>query len=204
MLLNSFAQPTLLSPQKTLNFEEFQEAPLLLSHKNALDGKHLPRNWCGNIYGTEEMLNEIINKRYFGLKHKNIHPLTPNVVHKIKINDDDYQGRVKDVDLILIPWVKEYVMYLIKADNVTNLITDMITENMEVFVQNKTLRENIKMGIDVLYINDGVYSNSSLLKEYPAEDLLGSLATLVKPRYIQGLLNDRQLPIYVEYCCAQK
>lgn len=72
---------------------------------------------------------------------------------------------------------------------------------MEVFVQNIILRNSIKTGIDILYINDGVYSNSSVFKEYPTECLLGALATLVRPRYIQGLTNYEQLPEYLLNCC---
>lgn len=78
----------------------------------------------------------------------------------------------------------------------------MITEDMEVFVQNKTFRNSIKIGIDVLYINDGVYHNKVVLKEFPSECVLGALVTLVRPRYVQGLLNEEQLPQHIVNCCA--
>lgn len=88
------------------------------------------------------------------------------------------------------------------ADNVVSLLTDLISENNEVFVQNKTLRNTIKSGIDILYINDGIYSNSLVFKEYyPKEFLLGALATLIRPRYIQGLTWHQQLPQHLLNCC---
>ncbi|XP_037813749.1 uncharacterized protein LOC119604914 [Lucilia sericata] len=201
MFLNYFGQPTLLTPIKTyLNFEEFQKAPLLLCHNTALEGKLLPKDYSGNIYATEEILNAIKQKKY-KLNTSHTQPICPNEVYNINLNGVENPHLVKNIELTAIPWDKENVIYLIKADNITNLLTDIITEDMDVLIQNKILRNSIKSGIDVLYVNDGVYHKSAELKTYPSECLLGALVTLVRPRLVQGLLSDESLPQHILNCC---
>ncbi|XP_065359447.1 uncharacterized protein LOC135953465 [Calliphora vicina] len=203
MLLNCFAQPTLLSARKTyLHYEEFQNAPLLLCHKNALQRKLLPKDYSGNMYATQEILNEVKQKKY-KIKPSYAQALSPNETHSINLNAEENHYKVKNVNLIAIPWNREFVIYLIKANDVTNLLTDMITEDMGVFVQNKILRDGIKSGIDVLYVNDGVYHKSTELKIYPSECLLGALVTLVRPHQVHGLLGEGQLPQHIVDCCVQ-
>lgn len=90
-------------------------------------------------------------------------------------------------------------MFYIADDNVVNLLTDLVTEDLTVFVQNKILRNVIKSGIDVLYVNDGVYHSPQTLKTYPSDFLLGALVTIVRPRFIKG--TDEELPAYFEDCC---
>ncbi|XP_023296746.2 uncharacterized protein LOC111679403 isoform X1 [Lucilia cuprina] len=204
MFLNYFAQPTLLTPSKTyLNFEEFKKAPLLVCHSTALEGKLLPKNYSGNIYAIEEILNAIKQKKY-KLNTFHTQTLYPNEVYNINLNGVENLHGVKNIELTAIPWDKENVIYLIKADNITNLLTDIITEDLDVLVQNKILRNSIRSGIDVLYINDGVYHNSAELKTYPSECLLGALVTLVRPRLVQGLFSDEPLPQHILNCCEDK
>lgn len=45
----------------------------------------------------------------------NCHALKPNEIYNISIGNNDFQGKVKQIELIMIPWDKEYVMYLIKS-----------------------------------------------------------------------------------------
>lgn len=70
----------------------------------------------------------------------------------------------------------------------------MITNDMQAFIQNNTLRKATKNGIDVLYINDGLYTKTEQLRIYPSECLLGALLTLIQPRIVQGLSGGENLP----------
>lgn len=72
---------------------------------------------------------------------------------------------------------------------------------MEVFIQNNVLRNAIKNGIDVVYVNDGIYAKTDRLTIYPSEYLLGTLLTLVRPRIIQGLSGGKNLPRYICNLC---
>ncbi|TMW49128.1 hypothetical protein DOY81_005783 [Sarcophaga bullata] len=195
MLLNYFGQPTLLDTNKMFfNIEEFKESPILVSHKDALDGKLLPKDWSGYIYSTGNILSELNQKTYNNIKPLGMKTLNPNEKHNVCIGKDDSQCKVKDVELTAIPWNNENQMFLIKADNVTNLLTDMITNDMQAFIQNSILRKATKNGIDVLYINDGLYTKTEQLTMYPSECLLGALLTLVQPRIAQGLSGGENLP----------
>ena len=80
----------------------------------------------------------------------------------------------------------------------------MITNDMQAFIQNTILRKAIKNGIDVLYINDGLYTKTEQLRIYPSECLLGALLTLVQPSIVHGLSGGENLPEYIINSCSIK
>ena len=68
----------------------------------------------------------------------------------------------------------------------TRIYTDQLPDNWKVFLSSNRLRNALKTGIDVLYVNDAALIPSTKLSVFPTKDQLTELFTLVKARSIFG------------------
>lgn len=86
----------------------------------------------------------------------------------------------------------------------TSILTDNLTQNdLHVFQYKHIVRQCVKEGIDILYINDTAYYDSESKYKFPSKFILRTLSTLVKPIFLKGY-SGNNLPQLLLDCCQKR
>ncbi|XP_075148187.1 uncharacterized protein LOC142222112 isoform X2 [Haematobia irritans] len=164
MLLNSYGQPTILEEDDVnMGLAEWMNAPVILCNKDSLQERYFPINWKGTLYTSESIITSITEsniKLPWDMSYNKI-PLLPHEVFNVTLQGGN------NIKLTMMP-LYDNMVYIIEDEYVKSLVCDNLTpKDIYYITHQKLVRARIKEGVDVLYINDGIYQESHNQDRHP-------------------------------------
>ncbi|XP_037940089.1 uncharacterized protein LOC119672973 [Teleopsis dalmanni] len=203
MILNSIGQSFLIRSQNEkanipahINDDMTQkDAPILLNDIDMIKYTSKPVEWHGCLYTSKNIYDEL--QKQFNQLSIPVCILDANVPNKFKLGD-------KECEITMFPIKDKVVVFLIKDGYTTNLHTNNLGD-FTIFSLSPGLREAIRAGIDVLYINDTVFQkdiSATFVENHPDEELLEAFVYVVQPLKVIGT-TGATIPQSIRELCKE-
>ncbi|KAM8706172.1 hypothetical protein ACLKA7_010453 [Drosophila subpalustris] len=195
MFLNDIGQPLILDRHKTYGLYEQHDGPMILT--SAAFQEHVrPNNWCGHIFGSAYDVDRFQNTVADSTQTYKYNVLKPNEPFQIEYK------KIKSL-LTLIPTGQNTHLYYLQNDYVRTLVVDNFPGHLDFIPKAGTLfHRALSIGIDVMYIDELCYLSEKEEAEAQMENIY-VLVQLIRPKYLYGLRQDKQLPKNLLDLCAR-